>query len=253
MPTLSLTKHHGLGNDFLVLLGDQGVDEAELPALARSLCDRHRGIGADGLLTAVPSTEAVARMLLHNADGGRAEMSGNGIRCLGQALVDAGWAEVGGFCVHTDAGERWLEVTSEERPGCRSVRVGMGPARVVRLGEGEAEVDVGNPHLVLLTDDPDGVDLAALGTDHPDLNVEVVRVDDRLRATMRVHERGAGVTEACGTGSCAAVAATAAWGLTGSRVTVHNPGGDVHVELADGDAFLTGPTQFVGRIEVPWP
>lgn len=253
MPTLNLTKHHGLGNDFLVLLGDQGLDAADLPAVARSLCDRHRGIGADGLLSAVRGTGAVATMLLHNADGGRAEMSGNGIRCLGQALVGAGWAEAGGFCVNTAAGERWLEVTAEEQPGCRSVRVGMGPAKVVRLGEGEAEVDVGNPHLVLLSDDPETIDLVALGAGHPDLNVEVVRVDDRLTATMRVHERGVGLTEACGTGSCAAVAATAAWGLTGSRVTVHNPGGDLHVELADGDAFLTGPTHFVGRIEVPWP
>ena len=253
MPTLNLTKHHGLGNDFLILLGDQGVGEEALPALARALCDRHRGIGADGLLAAMPATEAVARMVLHNADGGRAEMSGNGIRCLGQALVDAGWAAAGGFCVHTDAGDRWLEVTAEEEPGRRNVRVGMGPATVVRLAEGEADVDTGNPHLVVLSADPDGVDLLALGAGHPDRNVEVVRVDDHLTATMRVHERGVGITQACGTGSCAVVAATAAWGLTGPRVTVRNPGGDLHVELADGEAFLTGPTESVGRIEVPWP
>lgn len=253
MSTLNLTKHHGSGNDFLVLLGDQGLHVADLPAVARSLCDRHRGIGADGLLSAVPASGAVASMLLHNADGGRAEMSGNGIRCLAQALVDAAWAEAGGFCVNTDAGARWLEVTAEERPRCRSVRVGMGPARVVRLGKKEAEVDVGNPHLVLLADDPDAIDLAVLGAAHPGLNVEVVRVDDRLTTTMRVYERGVGLTEACGTGSCAAVAATVAWDLTGSRVTVHNPGGHLHVELADGETFLTGPTQLVGRIEVSWP
>ncbi|MBW3650286.1 MAG: diaminopimelate epimerase [Actinobacteria bacterium] len=253
MPTLNLTKHHGLGNDFLVLLGAQDLDEAGLPALARALCDRRRGIGADGLIAAVPTADAVARMSLHNADGGRAEMSGNGIRCLGQALVDAGWADPGGFCVLTDAGERWLEVTAEEAPGCRAVRVAMGPTKVLRLGDGEAEIDVGNPHLVVLVDDPEAVDLVALGERHPDRNVEVVRVEDRLAATMRVHERGVGLTLACGTGSCAVVAATVAFDLTEPRVTVHNPGGDLHVEVADGEAFLTGPTQFVGRIEVPWP
>lgn len=253
MPTLNLTKHHGLGNDFLVLLGDQGVGEAEMAALSHLLCDRRRGIGADGLIAAVPAPQAAARMVLHNRDGSRAEMSGNGIRCLGQALVDAGWAEPGGFCVLTDAGPRWLEVAAEDGPGRRSARVGMGPARVVRLDQGEAEVDTGNPHLVVRVDDPAVVDLAALGLRHPDRNVEIVRVDDRLSVNMRVHERGAGLTEACGTGSCAVVAATVAWGLTEPRVTVHNPGGDLHVELADGEAFLTGPSQLIGRIHVECP
>ncbi|HET9443910.1 MAG TPA: diaminopimelate epimerase [Acidimicrobiales bacterium] len=254
MPTLNLTKHHGLGNDFLVLLDRDGASApGDLAALARHLCHRRRGIGADGLIVATPAEGAHARMVLHNADGGRAEMSGNGIRCLGQALVAAGWAAAGEIRVLTDAGVRLLEVAGEDRPGECSVRVGMGVARVVRLGEGEAEVDTGNPHLVVLVDDPAGIDLEVLGARHRDRNVEVARVDSRLAATMRVHERGVGLTEACGTGSCAVATATLAWGLTESRVTVHNPGGDLQVEVADGDCFLTGPAVLVARIEVPWP
>lgn len=257
MPTLNLTKHHGLGNDFLVVLDADGAVAAgqfgEPAELARHLCDRRRGVGADGLIVATPAEAAHARMVLHNADGGRAEMSGNGIRCLGQALVEAGWAAAGEIRVLTDAGERLLEVAGEERPGLCSVRVGMGAGRVTRLGEGEADVDTGNPHLVVLVDEPATVDLEALGARHADRNVEVVRVESRLAATMRVHERGVGLTEACGTGSCAVALAALAWDLTEPRITVHNPGGDLQVEVAGGECFLTGPAALVARIEVPWP
>ncbi|MEN3271863.1 MAG: diaminopimelate epimerase, partial [Actinomycetota bacterium] len=123
------------------------------------------------------------------------------------------------------------------------------------------DVDVGNPHLVLLVDDPATVDLLELGTAHADVNVEVIAPIGNDELAFRVHERGAGITMACGTGSCAAVAAAHAWGLVGSSVVVHNPGGDVTVDL-HGDAalttggaqeaLLTGPTVFIADIEVPW-
>jgi diaminopimelate epimerase len=126
----------------------------------------------------------------------------------------------------------------------------MGIAKVTDLEERRAEVDTGNPHLVLLVADPATEQLEELGAENPDVNVEVVRVDDVGHVTMRVHERGAGITQACGTGSCAIAAATRAWGLTGDRIVVHNPGGDLEVELRGDTAFLTGPATYIGRVEV---
>lgn len=245
---LTLTKHHGLGNDFLVALDAPADLDASL--LARALCDRREGIGADGLIVASVG-EGDVRMVLHNADGGRAELSGNGLRCLGQALVDAGRRPEGRIDVLTDAGGVAVHVGPERRPGLRDVRVGMGAVKVVHLDEEQAAVDAGNPHLVLQVDDPAAVDLVQLGAEHAGVNVEVIRVDDRGNVTMRVHERGSGITQACGTGSCAIVAATIAWGLTDERVTVHNPGGALHVDATDlDDVQLTGPAQRIARVEV---
>jgi diaminopimelate epimerase len=244
----TLTKHHGLGNDFLVAL--DAPDGLDLSLAARALCDRRLGVGADGLIVA-SAGEGGVRMVLHNADGGRAELSGNGLRCLGQALVDAGSRAEGPVEVLTDAGGVVVDVGPEQRPGLRHVRVGMGAVKVVGVEGARATVDAGNPHLVLQVDDPATVDLLALGAQHPDLNVEVIRVDDRTNVTMRVHERGAGITQACGTGSCAVAAATIAWGLTGERVVVHNPGGPLEVDARDpDDVWLTGPAQRVARVEV---
>ena len=190
-------------------------------------------------------------MQLYNADGGAAEMSGNGIRCFAQAVVDAGWRDDGAFEVATDAGVRTVDVGADNGSGLRNVRVSMGVAKMLRDDGRVASVDTGNPHLVHLVEDFASLDILALGAQHPDVNVEVVRVDDRATVTMVVHERGAGLTQACGTGSCATVAATVAWGLTDASVAVHNPGGVLQVELVDDEAFLTGPAQFVARVELP--
>ncbi|HEX7166055.1 MAG TPA: diaminopimelate epimerase [Acidimicrobiales bacterium] len=250
--TLTLTKHHGLGNDFLVLLDPP--DDLDTAALARAVCDRHRGVGGDGLLVARRGgVEADVTMALHNADGGVAEMSGNGIRCLAQAVVDAGWQRAGTFRIATAGGLRTVDVTEETAPGLRQVTVEMGVAKVREIEGGPtamaAEVDMGNPHLVLLADATD-LDVEALGREHPDVNVELVTpVDDGL--VLKVHERGVGLTEACGTGSCAAAAAARRWGLVGDHVVVHNPGGDLAVDLHGDEVKLTGPAQFVARVE--WP
>ena len=246
MRTLTLTKHHGLGNDFLVLIDYDDEFGAEHAAMARALCDRHRGIGADGLIRLGP----YLRMHLHNADGSRAEMSGNGIRCLAQAIVDVGLHEGPEFEVETDAGTRWIRVGDAGDVVTREITVDMGPARLVASSPGaSASVDMGNPHLVL----PDeGQDLEALGRDHLDVNVELIKVvGDGLE--MRVHERGVGLTQACGTGSCASAAAARAWGWTGDSVKVHNPGGPVTVELKDDTVLLTGPAAFIARVDVLWP
>lgn len=245
--SLTLTKHHGLGNDFLVLLDTEDLHaRSDLAAMAVALCDRNRGIGADGLIRLGPDL----RMHLHNADGTRAEMSGNGIRCLAQAIIEFGVDGGPELEILTDAGVKRVWTTFAKDARGQRFTVDMGTVEVTDLEERRAEVDTGNPHLVLLVADPWTEQLEELGAENPEVNVEVVRVDDLATVTMRVHERGAGITQACGTGSCAIAAATRAWGLTGDRVVVRNPGGELEVELQGDNAFLTGPATYVGRMEV---
>jgi diaminopimelate epimerase len=262
----TLTKHHGLGNDFLVLADFESrwpIDER----LARRLCDRRRGIGADGLIRVTPTGRPdVVRMELRNADGSSAEMSGNGIRCLAQAVVHAGWTPPGRMVVLTEAGERSLTLSVVD-DNLAMVEVAMGVPSV-RVVDEEPEprhspavaarvVEVGNPHLVLLVvgDEALGsVDLAGLG---PSLeasrpggqNVEWISQRSEASLVMRVWERGAGITDACGTGSVAVAAAARAWGLVPERVTVANPGGDLLVDLSGAEALLVGPAVLVGSVE----
>ncbi|HEX3334733.1 MAG TPA: diaminopimelate epimerase, partial [Acidimicrobiales bacterium] len=163
------TKHEGAGNDFLVVLDPD--DAIRLSgALVRLLADRHRGVGADGIIRVGPGRDGCdLSMQLFNADGGEAEMSGNGIRCLAQAAVDAGLVEAPRFTVATAAGTRTIEYTAGERPGWARASVDMGPARLgpdqpQEFGDRRARtVDVGNPHLVLLGPDTAGVDVAEVG------------------------------------------------------------------------------------------
>ncbi|HEX2039465.1 MAG TPA: diaminopimelate epimerase, partial [Acidimicrobiales bacterium] len=234
--------------------------------LARSLCDRRLGIGADGIMRVTPGVEGTdVTMQLRNADGGEAELSGNGLRCLAQAVVDAGVVPGPEVRVGTRAGVRRVVVLGEEGPGLVTVSVDMGDAKV---GPDQPQdfpdrrartVDMGNPHLVLLGPDPVGVDVAGLGprieSVHPGgINVEFVAVgpgEDTL--AMRVWERGVGETQACGTGACAAAAAAHEWGLVGTRVTVRQPGGDAIVELGADGVVLIGPSQRIGKVEVDVP
>jgi len=262
---LHLTKHHGAGNDFLVL-----VDLEDRRPLAadevRALCDRHRGIGADGVLRALGGDGTAAlTMDLRNADGTVAEMSGNGIRCFVQAAVDAGVVAPGVVQVRTLGGLRSVEYRSLPVAGSGYGRVDMGPARLgpavaveeppgVRWGR---QVDMGNPHVVLFGDPVDDDTVRTLG---PRLggsvaggaNVEFVWPGPGPGAlTLRVWERGVGETLACGTGACAAAAAARAQGDTGDRVRVHGPGGPLDVELGESGIVLAGPTQKVGDVTVP--
>ena len=253
-----LTKHHGLGNDFLVLLG-----AAVGGAMARALCDRRRGVGADGLIGVTPwGGGSDVTMDLYNADGSPAEMSGNGIRCVAQAVARSRGADVLDLSVDTPAGARSVQVRPGGSAVTASVRVDMGRARerpVVVPVEAPAikgiGVDVGNPHLVLLVDDLDTVDPGVAGPGYGgDMNVEFVApVEDGL--AMKVWERGVGVTEACGTGACAAAFAAHQWGLVGGEgpVVVHMPGGEAVVEMGPTGMALTGPVVWVADIEVPWP
>lgn len=264
MTALTLTKHHGLGNDFLVAFGP---DVEDLPALARWLCDRRRGIGADGLLVADGADGYAARMTLYNADGSRAAMSGNGIRCFAQALA-ARRGDLSDQLILTDAGDRLvvLEATAEESTVLARVEMGRvtpldEPADWPELGchpdRPVAHLSLGNPHSVVGVDEVAAVDLAQLGSQVPHVNLEIVEPGPEPNAiTMRVHERGAGITDACGTGACAAAFAARSWGLvasTADEVVVHMDGGTATVTFspeAPDHVVLTGPASFVATIEV---
>jgi len=269
--SLQLSKYHGLGNDFLVLVD---LEDRHLlaPSVVRHLCDRRRGVGADGLIRAAAARDGAAvAMELHNADGSRAETSGNGLRCLAQAVLEVGAVAGPDFVVCTPAGPRPVSVGPGQSPGEVIVRVDMGVPQVgpdqSQPGRGRRRtVGMGNPHLVLMEtatagaelagEDLAGAELAELGTrmqaGHPDgINIELVTMGPGPgELSIRIWERGVGETLACGTGSVAAAAAARAWGLVGDQLVVHNPGGPLDVDLSGPTAVLTGPSQKVATIRV---
>ena len=278
---MRLTKHHGLGNDFLVALEEVDGPLHGDATLARALCDRRRGLGADGfIIGAHPVAGQLASdgepidvvMQLWNADGSRAEMSGNGIRCLGQALAMARDDHEAMYVVGTDAGLRELVVHDDAEHRLATVSVTMGPVGEgpaipksvsERLaGERHATADMGNPHLVVLVADLHQIDLVGTGSwleqQFPaGVNVEFIEigsVPDTI--DLLVWERGAGVTEACGTGATAAAHLAHQWGLVGTQVRVVMPGGTADVVVApddepDTEPILIGPAQHVITFEIP--
>jgi diaminopimelate epimerase len=263
---LQLTKHHGLGNDFLVAFHPP-VAAADLPALAVRLCDRRRGVGADGLLIAESHPEHSARMWLYNADGSRAEMSGNGIRCFAQALA-ARRGDLDPMTIVTDAGLRRVQVYATDRSDSIEASVDMGEIVAGTEPDGWAAVgchpdrpvmhlSTGNPHTVVGVDDVAAVDLAHLGRQVPGTNLEIVEPGSEPHVIrMRVHERGAGITEACGTGACASAHAARTWGLvpaSATEIVVQMDGGRAKVRLDDpapGRATLVGPSVLIASIEI---
>lgn len=272
MTTLHLTKHHGLGNDFLVLFdhvpGEPPFEIDDPAGLAQRLCDRRRGIGADGLMIGSGNIEGyAARMVLFNADGSRAEMSGNGIRCFAQALA-ARRGDLHPQRVLTDAGDRVVTLRATDDAATIEASVSMGEIGMIDEPDGwaalgchpdrpVAHLSLGNPHAVVGVDDVAVVDLVDLGGKVPQVNLEIVEPGEaQHEIRMRVHERGAGITEACGTGACAAAHAAASWGLAtpiDGKLVVQMDGGRATVELDapnPGEVTLTGPATFVGSIEI---
>ena len=253
---MTLEKYQALGNEFLIVVDPDARKPLDVD-MVRRLCDRRTGVGADGVIRVTPGRDgADLRMELRNADGSPAEMSGNGIRCMVLAARRAGMVSGPEVAVGTDAGLRqvWLK---DEGVTVDMGRAVLGPERDHSSpGWRQREVDMGNPHLVLLCPDPAEVHVAELGAKLEHLrpggmNVEFIAPGpgpDELR--FRVWERGAGETQACGTGACAAAAAAHAWGLVGRNVTVHNPGGDLEVEVGDDTMLLTGPAEHVATLDL---
>lgn len=279
---MRFAKYHGTGNDFLLI--EDLEDRLTLtPDLTRAMCDRYRGPGADGVIRVSRGRTAPFAMELWNADGGRAETSGNGMRCLARFLIDRGHALDEPIEVETLAGVKRIEVTVEDGEMI-GARVDMGPPGLTR-GEipmagpaGErfldrpfpdagggyraAAVSMGNPHLVLIGDaDLAALDLPRIGPPlehHPDFpertNIEWVRIEDG-RLDVRVWERGVGETLACGTGACATLVAANLMGLAGRRAVVRFEGGDLDVEWAEDDhVYLGGPAAHVfdGELSAAW-
>jgi diaminopimelate epimerase len=255
--TIPFTKAHGAGNDFLLSWSDQ-VPQTGLAELARAICDRHTGIGADGWILLRDSS-----IRLFNADGSEAEISGNGTRCAAALLVDAGRA-TGEVTITTGAGPKHLRLL--ERNGRRFLfEMNMGKPLfredqvrfLLPLRSGPREVtilDVGNPQCAVFVDSfPD--DWEALGAEiegHPHFpkrtNVSFVRGVDAHTIEARFYERGAGVTLSSGTGSTGAAAAAILRGLVQSPVNVVTPGDVLRVRW-DDSVFLTGPAELVGAGE----
>jgi len=224
------------------------------------------GIGADGLIHGTAGAgHTDLTMTLFNADGSLAEMSGNGIRCLAQAWVRRGALAIQTVVIDTDAGRRIVEVQPGPDHLTILASVSLGAARPIAPpagwdavgcdpGRPAAHLSLGNPHAVVAVDDVDEVDLAALGALVPDVNLEIVAAGPAPDAiTVRVHERGAGITEACGTGAAAAAHAAHAWGLAAAadgEITVHMSGGDAKVRVGN-ELILIGPATYIAQLEVP--
>jgi diaminopimelate epimerase len=279
MMKITFTKMHGLGNDFILIdclrLESGGIESADFPALAQKLCHRRFGVGADQLLLLYPSRVADFRMGIFNADGSEVEMCGNGIRCLAKYIWDRGLSEKRAIQVETlagikrpervnglirvDMGEPVLEPEkipvdisqqSEEQPGAKNSK----PIIDYPLQIGDREfriscVSMGNPHAVIVADNLSEFPVAyygpAIGNHRlfpKRTNVEFIEILNRSEIRMRVWERGAGETMACGTGACAAAVAAHLQGLTERSVTIHLSGGDLFIDWAkDAHVYMTGP------------
>ncbi|MDG2427895.1 MAG: diaminopimelate epimerase [Acidimicrobiales bacterium] len=258
---MHLTHHHGLGNDFLIAFVEKVPSDG--PALARWLCDRRSGLGdldkgADGLIFGTSSQEGHPVFTLFNSDGSKAAVSGNGLRCFGQALARRDGIVNLDVVVETGAGPR--RVVVDGHPDAIEVRatVEMGAPGPGPLFDGLdlglvgvdvlniLSVDLGNPHLVLLVDAIDTVDLGVIGPSVEahfspvGCNIHLMTVVDRSIVRLRPWERGVGLTEACGTGACAAAYAANQWGLVDSTVEVQMSGGSATVVVGD-PIRLTGP------------
>ena len=283
MDELRIWKYHGTGNDF-VMLEDLDDERPLVQEQVAALCDRRRGVGADGVIRVTRGVGDGADFFMdyRNADGSLAEMCGNGVRCLGKLVYERGFTTATELEVGTRAGTKHLSLDVEGGV-VRAVTVGMGAPAFARREipmDGPAEapfltepfdvdgrtwkasaVSMGNPHLVLFVErDPDGLDVREIGPriEHdarfPEkTNVEFVAIEDGA-VKARVWERGSGETMACGTGACAALVAANEAGLVPARAEVRFPGGTLVVERTDAEVFLTGPAErvFEATIDGAW-
>lgn len=276
---LLFTKVQGLGNDFVLVEAFEGPPPGDLAQLARDICDRHFGVGADGLVLLSSSAVADLQMRIFNADGSEAEMCGNVIRCIGKYAYEHGFCRRDQISVETLAGIRYIGLHLLEGR-VQAVTVDMGipilePASIPMLTErhpavlvpvlGQDEVyrvtavSMGNPHAVVFVPDIRKIDLARQGSfleKHPifprGANVEFVQVIDSGFVKMRVWERGVGETLACGTGACAVGVAAVLNGLTEEQLWVELPGGRLQINWRNQQrVWMTGPAEEV--FQGQWP
>lgn len=273
---MKFTKMHGLGNSYIyVNLFEEELREEELSHLAVRVSDRNTGIGSDGMILIGPSERADFRMRIFNQDGSEGKNCGNGLRCVAKYVYERGLTRRTHFTIETLGGlvEAQLHVNDQDR--VEAVTVDMGEPRLRKkdlpmLGEADApvlgeriEVDgqpfeitgvsMGNPHAIIFTDDVEAVDVAQIGPQierHPlfpeRINVEFIQVVSPQEIIFRVWERGSGITQACGTGACAAVVAGVLNGLLERKVRVHLLGGDLQIEWREnGRVYMTGPAAFI--------
>ncbi|NIO07917.1 MAG: diaminopimelate epimerase [Deltaproteobacteria bacterium] len=266
MKQISFTKMHGCGNDFIVIDCMAGEPQ-DLAEVAKNLCHRRFGVGADQLLTVSPSKIANFKMDIYNADGGQVEMCGNGIRCFARYVFTRGLTQkkemevetlagiirprIKGEMVEVDMGEPILE--GRKIPVNLDGKIMNYPLEVDGKLYSVFCVSMGNPHCVVYVDDPDVLDLERIGpkfehhTFFPNrINTEFVKVISPEEVRMRVWERGAGETWACGTGACAVTVAGAEAGKTERKLQVHLKGGDLWIEWrSDNRVYMTGPAEEV--------
>ena len=287
---MKFTKMHGCGNDYIYVDGSkEKVREKDKPELVRRLSDRHYGIGGDGVIFINPSEEADFEMEMYNMDGTRAEMCGNGIRCVAKFVYDKGLTDKTSISIVSCGKVKHLELSVEDGK-VSAIKVNMGqpilkaeeipvtienndgfmikddgavisaPIEVGGQNYKMTCVSMGNPHAVVFVDDVSSLELEKIGPLFENhacfprrINTEFVKVLDRENIEMRVWERGTGETLACGTGACASVVASVLNGLTQEQVTVKLLGGNLQIrwDREEDLVYMTGPaaTVFEGEIE----
>ena len=278
--TMRFTKMQGIGNDYVYVNCFQ--EKVEDPsAAAVHVSDRHFGVGSDGLILICPSEVADCQMVMYNSDGSRSQMCGNGIRCVGKYVYDRGICKKEVITVETLGGIKTLRLHLEN-DRVKSITVDMGepilePAKIPVRYEGDrfisrqvmvdgkeweiTALSMGNPHAVVYVEDTGGLDLMKLGPAFerhkifPErTNTEFIQVVDRKTLRMRVWERGAGETLACGTGACAALVATVLNGKCDRSATLKLLGGDLSIcwDEETNHVYMTGPAEFVfdGEIDL---
>ncbi|MBF0211209.1 MAG: diaminopimelate epimerase, partial [Desulfamplus sp.] len=279
-------KMEGLGNDFIILddrSGNIATLKGGYPELAKLLCSRHFGVGADGIILILNSSKEDIGFRIFNCDGSEAQMCGNGMRCFAKYLFENKIINKKKITVETAAGRVIPEVITDEAGKVKSVCVDMGepvlnPAKIpFTMAEAIDAVNIpldvngkifnitavsmGNPHAVIFVDDVNSTPVELYGREienHPNFpektNVEFIEIIDRLQMNMRVWERGAGETLACGTGACAAMVAASLNGKCAKKVKIHLKGGTLDIEWRESDNHLykTGPANsvFKGVIEI---